>query len=131
MISGSLRSPDIYISRAFGPRYRKTGVRTTAVLILLLASACRAEVPEVKCSDKCDAKVASRCSHDECARGCAFILDRIVEREDDNVLACMAGGKACDDPAWADCASKIGVHATGAPPTNVQTVKPRKPDEDE
>lgn len=92
--------------------------------------ACRAEVPEAKCTDKCNAKVAGVCQKNECARGCAFILDRIVEREDDNVLSCMTNAKACGDPEWADCAAKIGVHATGAPPTNVQSVKPATVDED-
>ena len=103
------------------------------IAVLFLASACREEAPEAKCTDKCVALVnttSNHCSDKECGRGCAFILDRIVEREDDNVLGCMSKAAACDDPAWADCAAKIGVHATGAPPTNVQVVKPAPPDEE-
>lgn len=106
-------------------------MRTFVILLVALCAACRAEVPEAKCTDKCNATVADRCSKDECARGCAFILDRIVEREDGTVLSCMGGAKVCDDPAWADCAAKVGVHATGAPPTNVQSVKPTPRDEDD
>lgn len=100
------------------------------VLFLLACSACRADYPENKCIDKCNARVNGQCSKDQCSRGCAFILDRIVEREDDTVLVCMTSAKACNDPEWADCASKVGVHATGAPPTNTQSLKPAEPDED-
>ena len=104
----------------------------TAVLTLvaLLASCKGAATPEAKCTDKCVAKTASRCSDKECSRGCAFILDRIVEREDDNVLACVSTAKSCDDPAWAECAAAIGVHASGAPPTNTASLKSIPPDEE-
>jgi hypothetical protein len=98
-------------------------VRALAFAVLLVA--CKgADAPEARCEDKCTAKVASNCSSKQCARGCAFILDRIVEREDDNVLACVGKAKGCDDPTWAECAVAVGVHASGAPPTNVQSIAP-------
>ena len=86
-----------------------------ALLLLFLLVGCKETVaPEAHCTEKCTAR--AKCSERECSRGCAFILDRIVEREDDNVLACIANAKgACDDPAWADCAARIGVHADGGP----------------
>lgn len=102
----------------------------TLALLVLLAACKGAEAPEAKCTDKCVAKTASRCSNKECSRGCAFILDRIVEREDDHVLACLSTAKRCDDPAWAECAAAIGAHAPGAPPVNTQTLKSTPPDEE-
>ena len=102
-----------------------------ALLFVCLLGCKGAEAPEAKCEAKCSAKVASNCSEKQCSRGCAFILDRIIEREDDNVLACMGKTKGCDDPQWAECAAAIGVHATGAPPTNEQGVGPAKSTEDD
>ncbi len=105
-----------------------------AVAMLVLLAACKgADAPEAKCEAKCTAKVATSCNAKQCSRGCAFILDRIIEREDDTVLACIGSAKGCDDPAWAECAAAVGVHVSGAPPTNVQTVEPdkKKTDEDE
>jgi hypothetical protein len=46
-----------------------------------------------------------------------MILDRIIERESDHVIACVASrARRCTDVVWADCASHIGVHADGGPP---------------
>jgi hypothetical protein len=46
-----------------------------------------------------------------------MILDRIVEREGEAVIACVAKGpRVCTDVVWADCASRVGVHADGGPP---------------
>ncbi|MEI7894194.1 MAG: hypothetical protein WCI05_13960 [Myxococcales bacterium] len=93
----------------------------TRILIgtLLLLAACRAKgaprTPEETCASACTARVA-RCGAEECARGCNFILDRLVEREMDTVLACVAKTSACDDPAWAKCAVLVGVHLDGGPP---------------
>jgi hypothetical protein len=93
-----------------------------AVSLAPLAGGCgRAIEPENRPIDKCTASCAKRasrqCSEDECRRGCEFILDRIVEREGDNVVACVARTpRRCTDVVWADCASKIGVHADGGPP---------------
>jgi hypothetical protein len=44
-------------------------------------------------------------------------MDRLAENEGDHVLACVASAKtACDDRAWARCATRIGPHADGGPP---------------
>ena len=87
---------------------------------------------EAHCQVACE-RQARGCSEHECARGCAFILDRLVENEGAPVLACVAAragattakaeGGACGDPVWADCAAGVGVHADGGPPA------PRPPQE--
>lgn len=94
--------------------------------LLATATACKGPAtPEARCEAKCAARAQGRCAEKECERGCAFVLDRIVEREDDTVLACMSGGKGpCDDAAWAQCAAAVGVHASGAPPTNEPAIAP-------
>lgn len=71
--------------------------------------------PDVKCADACEKRIVGCTSH-QCERGCAFVLDRLVEHEQDTVLACVEKGTKCDDPAWADCASKVGAHVDGGPP---------------
>lgn len=88
-----------------------------ALVLSFLLLGCKGAVePEARCTEKCTARAQPRCSARECSRGCAFILDRIVEREDDNVLSCIASGHgACDDAAWAECAAKIGIYADGGP----------------
>jgi hypothetical protein len=93
-----------------------TGLAVALGIATLIA--CRGPVaPEERCADACEHRAKDRCSSRECARGCAFILDRIVEREDGNVIACISRGKGpCDDQAWAVCAATIGVHADGGPP---------------
>lgn len=99
-------------------------MKRLVLLSLLLASfstGCpSATAPEGKhesaCYDDCRARAAKTCGDDECARGCRFVIDRLVEREGRNVVTCMTSAKACDDPTWADCAAKIGVHADGGPP---------------
>jgi hypothetical protein len=69
------------------------------------------------CVRSCSAKASRQCSEAECRRGCEFILDRIVEKESENVLACIAHtSRRCTDVVWADCATRIGVHADGGPP---------------
>jgi len=83
--------------------------------------ACHSNSPdgraETACVDDCHARAASRCDERECIRGCKFVLDRLLEHEGRNVVACVASGKgACDDRAWAECAATIGVHADGGPP---------------
>lgn len=46
-----------------------------------------------------------------------MILDRLVEREGENVIGCVASSpRRCTDVVWADCASRVGVHADGGPP---------------
>lgn len=69
------------------------------------------------CVKSCNARASRQCSEAECMRGCEFILDRIVEKEGDNVIACVARtSRRCTDVVWADCAAKVGVHADGGPP---------------
>lgn len=74
-------------------------------------------VPVDSCVRACTARASRQCSERECARGCEFVLDRIVEKETDNVLACVAkSSRRCSDVVWAECAVHIGVHADGGPP---------------
>jgi hypothetical protein len=69
------------------------------------------------CVRSCTAHLSRQCSLAECERGCEFILDRILEKESENVLACIARSpRRCTDVVWADCAAKIGIHADGGPP---------------
>jgi hypothetical protein len=73
--------------------------------------------PIDRCVSTCRARAIAQCSDDECARGCEFILDRLLEKEGDNVLACVVRqARRCTDIVWADCATKVGVHADGGPP---------------
>jgi hypothetical protein len=95
-------------------------VRFALVISLFaLGAACNARdvprTPEDTCALACAAR-APRCTENECARGCNVSLDRLIEREGDNVVACIAKAGACDDPAWAKCATRVGVHADGGPP---------------
>lgn len=100
--------------------------RALAFLVLVLLSiaiapACRVFEPTNKPIDACRVsciKQASReCSEAECERGCEFIIDRLVEREGDPVIKCVArGARRCNDVVWADCAARVGVHADGGPP---------------
>jgi hypothetical protein len=69
------------------------------------------------CVKRCTERASKHCSLAECERGCEFILDRILEKESDNVLACIARtSRRCTDVVWADCATKVGIHADGGPP---------------
>lgn len=99
-------------------------------LVLLAIVACRVTEPTnrpiERCVHSCVAKAKRQCSEAECERGCEFILDRIIEHEGDNVIACVAkNARRCNDGVWADCAAKIGFHADGGPPA------PPPPAEDE
>lgn len=109
-------TPRARSDRTDGVKRAVTALAASIGLVTMLA--CRGAVaPEERCADACEQHVKDRCSSRECARGCAFILDRIVEREDGNVLACLARGRgACDDEAWAGCAAAIGPHIDGGPP---------------
>ncbi len=98
-----------------------------ASVVLLGACWEPSDRPDVACARACDKRAGTQCTADECSRGCAFILDRLAEHEQDDVIACIAKGtspgpatpgkKVCDDRAWADCAASIGVHADGGPPS--------------
>lgn len=71
---------------------------------------------EARCYGVCQARASRVCSDADCERGCRFILDRIVEREDSRVVGCVAAATSCGDEAWAMCAARVGVHADGGPP---------------
>ena len=91
-----------------------------ALAALLLLPACQAESAprglEATCSKGCTA-IASQCTPHQCVRGCNLVMDRLAENEGGNVLACIASKHdACDDRAWAWCATRIGPHADGGPP---------------
>ncbi len=99
---------------------RSVIVVAVAALLAVLAS-CRALEPKNRpldtCEASCNARASRQCSEAECARGCEFILDRLIEREGDAVIKCVASAsRRCTDVVWADCAAKIGVHADGGPP---------------
>jgi hypothetical protein len=91
------------------------------VLAALVPLACRAVEPENRpigaCIRACAKKASRQCSEAECERGCELALDRFVEREGENVIACVAASpRRCTDVVWADCAAHIGPHADGGPP---------------
>lgn len=90
-------------------------------LLALTLLACRALEPSNRpldvCRRSCERKAKLQCSHAECERGCEFILDRLIEREGDRVIDCVASGqRRCSDVVWADCATRIGPHVDGGPP---------------
>ena len=92
------------------------------ILLALLpgATACRALDPSNKpvdaCVQACNARASRQCSEAECARGCEFVLDRLVEREMVVVVGCVArSARRCADVVWAECASHVGVHSDGGP----------------
>lgn len=65
----------------------------------------------------CTTKAQRNCSEAECNRGCEMVLDRLVERETENVVSCVARRpRRCTDIVWAECAAMIGPHADGGPP---------------
>jgi hypothetical protein len=89
---------------------------------------CRVGTPSNRpieaCMNACTARAARQCSEADCARGCELILDRLVEKEMDNVIACMARTpRRCTDVVWADCAAHVGVHADGGPPAPLPPVE--------
>lgn len=96
-------------------------VAVTSAIAFPGALGCRAVEPTNRpveaCIRSCNARASRQCSEAECSRGCEFILDRLVERETDNVVACVArGSRRCTDVVWADCAARIGPHLDGGPP---------------
>jgi hypothetical protein len=82
--------------------------------------------PEAACADACRAQAAS-CTDSQCARGCRVMLDRLVEREQPRLIACVARNstKRCDEGIFADCAARVGPFADGGPPA------PKPPSEDD
>jgi hypothetical protein len=95
----------------------------------LVLGACHPASPargvEASCAEACGSR-APRCGEVACARGCNLVIDRLVEREGDKVIACVAGaGASCDDRTWARCAARIGPHVDGGPPP------PARPSDDD
>jgi hypothetical protein len=94
--------------------------RAVAVVVALVALAALAGCPEAKdrpevaCAGACEKRVVG-CTQHECERGCAFVLDRLVEHEQDTVLSCMEKAGKCADEQWAGCAARVGPHADGGP----------------
>ncbi|HRG98646.1 MAG TPA: hypothetical protein PLR99_20480, partial [Polyangiaceae bacterium] len=73
--------------------------------------------PVDTCAATCAAKAGAACSEAECARGCELVLDRVVERQAEGIVACVARSRRrCTDAAWAECAALVGPHADGGPP---------------
>jgi hypothetical protein len=97
--------------------------RCICLLVVLIAAplACRALEPSNRpidtCRSSCETKAKRQCTDVQCERGCEMILDRIIERESERVIACVASSvRRCTDVVWADCAARVGVHADGGPP---------------
>ncbi|MGH7439588.1 MAG: hypothetical protein ACRENE_28190 [Polyangiaceae bacterium] len=64
-----------------------------------------------------------------CARGCNLVIDRLVEREGDGVVTCVARTQGdCGDRTWARCAAHVGPHVDGGPPP---PSPPPEPQDDE
>lgn len=87
----------------------------------LSSASCRVFEPSNKpidaCRRSCETKAKKQCTETQCERGCEMILDRLVEREGERVIGCVAASpRRCTDVVWADCAAKVGVHADGGPP---------------
>jgi hypothetical protein len=82
--------------------------------------------PEANCADACRAHAPS-CTDSQCARGCRVMLDRLVEREQPRLIACVArsSAKQCDESIFADCAARVGPFADGGPPP------PKAPSDDD
>jgi hypothetical protein len=96
-------------------------VRRVLVALLFVLVGCKTSEPSGQpvetCTRSCEARASRQCSSDECVRGCEFILDRIVEREADKVISCVAKApRRCADVVWAECAASIGPHLDGGPP---------------
>lgn len=93
-------------------------LRLSCALFLFVLAACKGNdvprTPEEVCRSGCEAR-AKQCSDDDCAIGCNLSLDRLIERETDHVLACVARAKDCNDARWAECATLVGAHADGGP----------------
>jgi hypothetical protein len=90
--------------------------------------------PEARCAEACHSDARS-CSEAQCARGCRIVLDKLVEHEGAQVLACVARATkrdrstkakpaACDEMTFADCAAHSGPYANGGP------APPRPPSDD-
>lgn len=89
---------------------------------------CRAVEPTNRpvdaCMKRCAALASRQCSEAECNRGCEFVIDRLVERETEVVVSCVARkNRRCTDVVWADCAAHVGPHLDGGPPAPLPPVE--------
>ena len=121
---GVARAPLVWLARCM-----RTLVVAMTLAMVAAPAGCRVEAPasgpEAQCVDGCRATVHA-CSDVQCVRECRFILDRLVEREGAQVLACVARAKgSCDEMTFADCAARSGPYANGGP------APPRPPSDDE
>jgi hypothetical protein len=97
-------------------------MKRAALAILLALAACHSSDPPAKpdalCVKACTDRAGVRCNDTDCRRGCRLALDRMLEKEGDNVIACVAAAKTrkCDELTWADCTARIGPHRDGGPP---------------
>jgi hypothetical protein len=82
--------------------------------------------PEGDCAEACRAH-APGCSDAACARGCRVAMDRLVEREQRSIIACVArtSKTTCDDMTFAECAARSGPYVDGGPPP------PKAPSDDD
>src|SRR5688572_29172079 len=89
---------------------------------VVVGSACRdafepSNRPLDTCRRSCGKRAKRQCSEAQCERGCEMILDRLIEREGETVIGCVARSpRICTDVVWADCAAQVGLHADGGPP---------------
>lgn len=96
------------------------------LLVGLVAVACKANWPaagpERSCVDACTKLALAACDELACKRGCNFVVDRLVEKQQDTVLSCVAkveqASKRCDDQVWATCAPRVGPYRDGGPPAH-------------
>lgn len=109
------------VGRSTSKRVLVAGLVFVGLAAGLSSASCRVFEPSNKpidtCRRSCNSKAKTQCTEAQCERGCEFILDRLVEREGDRVLGCVAASpRRCTDVVWADCAARVGVHADGGPP---------------
>ena len=94
---------------------------------LIVTSACRApwpaDGPQANCVQACARMQIPSCNEVACTRGCNLVSDRVVERQDAPVLACvqlLANKHArCDERVWATCAPRVGPYLDGGPPAPI------------
>lgn len=76
-----------------------------AIYVLSCRPATGPGLREASCVSACRDDVSS-CTEATCERGCNFVLDRLVEGYQREILLCVASRSdhACTDRAWAECA---------------------------
>lgn len=98
---------------------------SAALLVLAVsfvgAAGCRSLTPPngpaQVCRARCEQHTKNVCTASECVRGCELSMDRVVENEVHNVIACVSKStRGCTDTVWAECNALIGPNADGGPP---------------